>query len=216
MTVIFSPLTPSDGRGAYQWHRGYAASNDHLFPRSWAAYERMASDGQIWCAKDVNGDFLALAYSNHDHDAYEIGGLMVAVQETAKGIGSTITRLTLGHLLFEENPLENGQRVIAHIHALNNEPRALFEQVLKFKRTDHIVVPGSELPGLKTNAEGNVEGDELTLLNPDTLLDLAGWCRRWPSKLKDGRTAEIHFREGISLQVWADAFEEMAACWPKD
>ena len=210
MAVQFCPVNPSEGREAYRWHRGYAASNDHLFPRTWPAYERMANDGQVWCAKDEEGDFLALAYSTLDGDAWEVGGLMVAVQEKGKGIGSIIARLTLGHLLFEEDPLGNGQRVIAHIHALNDEPRHLFEDVLKFSITNRVCIPVSELPGLKANADGYVEGDELGLVNPQTLTDLASWCRAWKDRLKDGRAAAIVLRDGISLEMWADAFDDMA------
>jgi hypothetical protein len=213
VTVWFYLLDPLEGREAYRWHRGYVASDNHLFPRTWPAYERMASNGQVWCAKDSNNDYLALAYSTIEDDAWEIGGLMVAVQEKEKGIGSIIARLTLGHLLFEEDPLGNGKRVIAHVHAQNNAPRKLLEGALKFKKTATVLIPGSELPGLMTNSNGDVEGDVLSLVSSDTLLDLADWCRNWKGKLKDNRKAQIDFRDGISLQIWANAFDDMASRW---
>jgi len=211
MKILFSPVDPSEGEAAFSWHKAYAATNDLLLPREPSEFECMVNEGQIWCAKDTGNNYLALAYSNFDcnANAYEIGGLMVATGKEKIGIGSTITRLTLGHLLFEESPLENGYRIIAHIHALNPKPRPLFEKALKFEKTDSVCIPGEKLPGLRVNAEGMVVGDELSLVSPDTLIDLANWCMRWPGTLKDGSPAEIELREDISLSIWADAFKDM-------
>src|SRR6266581_8542145 len=155
--VEFSLIDPMKGREAYQWHRGFAASNDCIFPRSWESYERLADDGQLWSARNEKGDYLALAYFCFDDGRWEVGGLMVANQERLKGVGSTIMRLTLGHLLFVEDPLDRGESVIAHVHAENLDPRPIIEGTLKFRLTGRIKKPGSELPGLRTNAVGEVE-----------------------------------------------------------
>lgn len=209
--IKFCVVDPVEGREAYQWHRGFAASNDCIFPRPWTKYEGLADEGQLWCARNDTGDYVALAYFCFDDGKWEIGGLMVAVQERGKGVGSIITRLTLGHVLFEEDPLDRGESVIAHVHAENLEPRPIIENVLKFRLSRRIKVPGSALPGLRTNAAGEVEGDEFELVMPDTLNALAQWCDTWNGRLKDGREAQILLRPGTSLSMWASAFCDMAS-----
>ena len=136
---------------------------------------------------------------------------MVANQERRKGVGSIIARLTLGHVLFEEDPLDRGEPVIAHVHAENLEPRPIIENVLKFRLARKIKVPGERLPGLRTNAAGEVEGDEFELVRPDSLHALAEWCNTWNGKLSDGRKVKILLSPGTSLNKWARAFRDMAS-----
>ena len=145
--VEFSVVDPAQGHEAYQWHRGFAASNDCLFPRPRAAFERMADDGQLWCARNDAGDYIGLAYSCFDTGKWEVGGLMTAIQERGKGVGSIIMRLTVGHVLFGGDPLDQGESVIAHVHADNRDPRPIIERALKFRLSQRIKVPGSLLAG---------------------------------------------------------------------
>ena len=135
---------------------------------------------------------------------------MVGTPHRGNGLGGTLMRLALGHLLFEENPLELGESVISHVHAENNDPRGIMS-ALKFRLSHRIRVPGSSLPGLRTNAAGYVEGDEFELVKPDTLNALADWCGRWKGQLKDGRDANIVLRPETSLPMWAEAFRDMAS-----
>ena len=209
--VQFSIVDPGKCREAYQWHRGFAASNDCIFPRSWESYEQLADEGRVWCAQNDRGDFVALAYFDFDNSRWEIGGLMVATQERRKGIGSIIARLTLGHILFEEDPLGRGETIIAHVHAENLEPRSTIANVLRFRQSKHIKLPGALLPGLRTNIAGEIEGDEFETVRPDSLLALSQWCNTWDGKLKDGREVKVLLSPGTSLNLWAKAFREMAS-----
>jgi Acetyltransferase (GNAT) family len=208
--VEFRLVDPSEGRQVYQWHRGFAAANEHLFPRPWERYSALAEDGRIWCAVDHRGDYVGLAYFCLENNEWEIGGLMVASAERNKGIASVLARATLGHLLFEEDPLSRRESVISHVHAENDDPRALIENVLGFRYRRSICVPGSALPGLKTNADGNVEGDEFEIAIGISLPALSNWCDVWIGALKDGRHAQITLRPGTSLSMWASAFRDMA------
>jgi hypothetical protein len=209
--VEFSIVDPDEGREAYQWHRGFAASNDCIFPRRWEDYESLAAQGQVWFARNQNGDYLALSYFCFDNGTWEVGGLMAGAQERGKGVGSIIARLTLGHLLFEEDPLDRRESVIAHVHVENGAPLPIIKNVLKFRFSRSIKVAGSDLPGLRTNKEGYVEGHEYELVKPDTLNALAEWCENWKGKLKDGRGVNIVLPPYTSLALWADAFRDMAS-----
>ena len=208
--VTIGIVDPEQGPKVYQWHRGFAAADDHIFPRPVESFEQLAEEGQLLYAANARGDYLGLAYFRLDGSKWEIGGLMVDTREKQHGIGGALTRLTLGHVLFEENPLERGEKIVAHVHAENNDPRPLIEQSLKFHHTEHIEVPTAKLPGLKANASGLVVGDEFELTVPDTLLALATWCETWGGKLKDDRPVRVVLRDGVSLAMWAVAFRQMA------
>jgi hypothetical protein len=203
-------VRPEEGPRVYQWHRGFVAANENLFPRTWDVYRQLAEDGQIWCACDESDNYVALSYFCQDGKEWEIGGLMVSTAQRGKGLAAIITRLTLGHLLFEEDPLDRSEPIIAHVHAENNDPRALMEHVLKFKFRKRVVIPGSTLPGLRVNAEGNVVGDEFIIAIPTSLLAVAEWCEQWNGSLKDGTPAQILLRPQTSLAQWARAFRQMA------
>jgi hypothetical protein len=82
---------------------------------------------------------------------------------------------------------------------------------LKFAFKQSIKVPGASLPGLKTDNEGFVHGDEFELSKPDTLLVLADWCDDWAGELRDGTPADIQLRQGLTLAQWAEALREIAA-----
>lgn len=211
--VEFCVVDPLKGREAYQWHRGFAASDDCIFPRPWAIFESLADDGQVWCARNGEGEYLGLGYFSFHNGNWEVGGLMVTAKERGKGVGAIIARLTLGHVLFEEDPLDRGESVIMHVHVENKHPRSIIEQVLKFRYSKPIKVPGSAFPGLRTNAAGEVEGDEFELVKPDTLNALAQWCDNWDGRLGDNRVAKLLLRPGTSLRMWASAFRDMA-CRP--
>ncbi len=66
------------------------------------------------------------------------------------------------------------------------------------------------MPGLRTNEDGEVVGDELEMVVPETLNALATWCDSWNGKLKDGTDADIVLGPEPDLKVWASAFRDMA------
>jgi hypothetical protein len=211
--ITFSPVDPDGWRDAYAWHRQFVKTNDLVFPRTIEEFEALASTGQMLCARE-NGKYLGLAYFKKDKSfctgetAWEIGGLMVAPAYEGLGIGKTLVALTLGYVLFEESPLQDGTPVLAHVHSANDPgPRPIFAG-LKFQRKGPVTVDGKHLPGLRVDDKGMVTGDELWITTPNTLKTLAAWCRSWSGKLKSGQPAEIVMRD--DLATWAAAFEEMA------
>jgi hypothetical protein len=209
--VEFCLVDPAKGREAFQWHSGYAAANNNIFPRSWDTYEALAAQGRIWCARSHSGNYVALSYFSLDQQTWEIGGLMVDIQERNKGVAAILVRLTLGHLLFVEDPLSQSQAIIAHVHEHNPEPRRLLDK-LKFHFARRIAVPATQFPGLKANSSGQVVGDQFQLTVPDALDALADWCdaQNASGVLPDGRQAQITLSPGTSLDLWSKAFRDMA------
>jgi hypothetical protein len=204
--VRFSIVPQKRGREAYQWHRGFAANNDYMLPRPWDQYKSFADEGQLWCARSDTGDFLGLAYYAFDVATWELGGLMVASGQRKNGLGSTLIRLVLGHLLYSENPISRNEIVKTYIHVDNVRVIPLAEKVLGFRKIRTVqrqwygTMPGS--PAVTAT------GDECHLANPESLHMLADWCDEW----EDTDAARIIFpQKRQSLTLWARAFRQMTA-----
>jgi hypothetical protein len=208
--IKFVTVEAQESHEAYQWHRGFAGSNNSLFPRSRPAFEDIVVKGYAWSARNDAGDYLALTYAHFDSGdrTWELGGLMVAVSQRNKGLGSILMRLALGHVLFEEHPLENKYNIVAHVLKSNPDPRDIIQHSLKFRLERELEIPADALPGLKANAAGIIEGDEFHF-TPDSLTALIDWVDKWTGKLKGGEDVEIVLRPHVSLKHWAEAFREM-------
>jgi hypothetical protein len=203
--IQFGIVPLIDGEKAYQWHRAGAAQNEHILGRSWDDYREMAYEGQIWSACNSAGEYIGLAHCCREPKVWEIGGLMVADAERKSGVGSTLFKLTLGHVLFMEDPLGLGHTVVARVHRQNRQVGTLLERLLCFRHARAIQRLLNENP-----ANVLVEGDEYCLVRPDSLLKLAQWCEGWSGRLSDQRPASIRLPEWVTLQMWASAFRDMA------
>ena len=206
--ITFSVVPSGRGLEAYQWHRGFAAQNPHILPRPWEDYKAYAEEEQVWCARTGSGDFLGLAYCAFDRGTWELGGLMVAASERKSGLGSTLVRLALGHLLFQEDPLNFDHEIIAHVHAENVDVIPLAEKVLGFRNVGTVEHEWYDTSG--RNAPRRVSGYKFQFNSPSSLIMLAEWCETWDNKLFDGRATEIVFAQNQNLKVWAAAFRDMA------
>ncbi|WP_190242442.1 GNAT family N-acetyltransferase [Rhodococcus ruber] len=211
MTVVIAHVQPGEASEAYQWHRGFAASNNHLFPRSRAHYETLTENYQVVAARE-RGEFVGLCYYAQDgeSDEWELGGLMVGTNQRGRGLGATLMYVTLGILLVDVNPLEVDEWIISHVIKGNDAPRSIIADRLKFKIRRQVKIPAEVLPGLMTQEDGMVHGDEFELTIPATLNALADWCDAWTGTLRDGTPAHIELREGMTPAAFAEASRELA------
>ena len=150
-----------------------------------------------------------MAYAVLERDAWEVGGLMVAIQEAGRGLGTAIFSITLGHLLIEEDPLRNGKGVVAHAHAKNQMPRGIIQNLLKFETLNQVKIPKEDLQVPLADDEGYVRGTEFGLKRPETLDALAAWADGWSGMLRDGSPAKLVLREGVTMKLWRDVFHAM-------
>jgi hypothetical protein len=213
--VVFSwVLDGPDADHAYRWHADFARGNPYILPRSSEEYRKLIDNGQVLSAKSGQ-DILGLTYYKHEPAKceWELGGLMVAKTAQKKGIGATLGRVALGGLLFAEQPYTRGDKVVAHVHAQNNEPRQLLTAHLKFKQGQPIRVPATQVPGLEHDGNGIVHGLEFELDARAAQVALADWCRAWQGTLSDQTPATIEL--GLyTLDDWATVFLEGAAVAP--
>ena len=213
----YSAVAPEIAIRAYEWHRGFAASNIFILPRSEGQYLSIVEEGQAWCLCD-EGNFLGLAYcvpSMHNGKReWELGGLTLATSMKGNKAGSTLMRLALGDVLFQNDPFKRHERVITHCLKDNPDPQKLF-QSLKFTHVGTVPVPAELARGLSSNdADGVVRGLEFELIEPAALEALASWCEGWKGALADGTPVTILLRPETSLQDWAFAFRDMASKLP--
>jgi len=209
----YSAVGPELAIRAYEWHRGFAASNVFILPRKEGQYLGFVEEGQAWCLRD-DGNFLGLAYCYPSMHAgkseWELGGLTLAASMKGNKAGSTLMRLTLADALFQNNPLKRNERVIAHCHADNEDPQKLFDSI-EFTKVATIPLPPELARGIKSESpDGVLLGYEYELLEPAALGALAKWCEDWKGTLRDGTPANIVMRPRTSLQDWALAFRDMA------
>jgi hypothetical protein len=209
VTVVFAHVEPDEAPYAYQWHRGFAAANQHIYPRVWSYYKQLADKGQLVCARE-DGQYVGLCYYTLDDHSreWEVGGMMVAASQRQRGLGATLACVTVGHLLINQDPLGQGENVISHVQGTNKLPRRALTDLFKFTWREESKVPGSELPGLPQDKDGFVVSDVFEISNPGSLLVLADWCDGWNGQLLDGSPAVIE--TFVPLDDWATAFRAMA------
>jgi GNAT superfamily N-acetyltransferase len=210
--ILFSAIEAEDCLSAHKWHDEFAARDDALYPRDQDDFQSMVMAGSVWAAKSPAGDYLALAYASFNEETLEceIGGLMVAEEARGKGLGGTIMRLALAHMLLEENLLSiAGVRVVAHVVEGNQRPLGIIKNALRFRHVKPVQIPADVLPGLRSR-DGFVFGDEFELDFPTSVLALAEWAENWNGHLNGG-TAHIELRSGVKISDWAPALRSVAA-----
>ena len=190
-------VSEENAAAAFHWHQGFAGAECYIAPLEREEFAELAKHLRIVCAKDPRGNYAGLAYFTFKHRRWVLGGLMVHHAWRRNGIAWNIACLTLGHVLFEEDPLARDEEIVAHIKSTNDSPRSLIRK-LAFEPT-----------GRKINtARGTF--DEFQMTVPQSLRVLANWANRKNKKLVDGTSVQIELRPHISLQVWKEAFIAMA------
>jgi len=205
-------VDPEYGPKAYQTHAEFTATNQAVLPRTREQFLGLVSEGLVWAAIDED-QLAGLCYSRFvpDKNEWEIGGLMVLERAREKGIGSVLMLLTLGHLLFYQDPLAAEPRptILAHVLKRNPMPRGIIENALKFHLAKSDKFSPEGLEGLPVEEDGFVHGDEYHISIPESLRALAAFADQWSNKLPKGHEAEVEMFEGTTLRLWAEAFREM-------
>jgi GNAT superfamily N-acetyltransferase len=190
----------------------FARANDAIFPRTEEKFLELARDRQLWCAISDADEYLGMSYANVDEDKneVEIGGLMVHEAARGRGLGDFMMRVPLIHFLAMERPLhwDSPPTIVAHVLAGNPMPRNIIQRT-GFAHHEEVCIPGHQLPGLRTDADGNVHGDEYHLKIPDAVMELADWIEGWDECMRDGSKAVIKMLEGDTRANWAAALRDL-------
>lgn len=145
---------------AYSFHQASAADDSHIWPRTAAELKALAHDGCVFAAWRASREIVALVYMKLDGNEWELGGLAVDSSLQQNGLGTVLARFALAHTIVYEQPWQNGQEVIAHVHEANQSPRKLLARI-GFEHAKPVEIPGDVAPAsMKRNAAGNVVGDQ--------------------------------------------------------
>lgn len=213
MSVTFRIVDTSELGRVHAWHTDFAAANDAIFPRSRDEFEELARDRCLWCAITSDDHIAGLSYVSVSSDLREIevGGLMVDQAMQGSGIGECLFKLPLIHLMVNERPThwQPIPVILTHVLVGNDAPRKLIENTgFRFFKNDRW--PSSELPGLRTQEDGMVHGDEFHLPLPESLFAFADWMGAWTGILRNQQDATIVMLEGESHLIWSDILRELA------
>lgn len=216
MNISFRLLDTDEIGRAHAWHSGFAAANDVIYPRDEATFIEMVRERQCWCAISHEDEILGLSYVyvNPPQSEVEIGGLMVAAKTRGKGIGDYLFRLPLIHFLVNEQPhlWQPQPTVVAHVLNGNDKPGSIIAQT-GFVLHGPVRKPGHELPGLRTEQDGHVHGQEYHLPLTDSYDGLADWLDTRTGFLRDGTVCSVGLLPGETLQLWGKVLRDMHAHW---
>lgn len=217
--ILFTLVNKTNNSQAYEWHQKNAkAADGHIFPRDERYFKKLVDNYQVVCA--LSGDrFVGQAYFVYDHNLdneAELGGVMVDREFRKLDIGSILMRFALGQMLIESpKVLDDGKKIITHVHAENNDPRNIITNDLGFSFRERKTYDAKDFPDLKANEKGEVEGDLYEIVLPNSLTLLAKWCKNWNQKLRDGRPAKIDLFDKVTLNDWAKGIYELASQYPR-
>jgi len=197
MRYTIGPIPSTDAALAFACHRRLAATDPHLFPRTAADIRLFAENSELFGVREATSrQLVGLNYvvldQAHKPPAWEIGGLTVDPACRGSGLGLALVGFSLAHTLTFQMPWANGQIIVAHIHAENNNPRGIFQRLM-FRYSAQVEIPGHRAPAsMKRNAKGTVVGDELRF-DPEgvpSLLDALSW----------GESGQLHNGDEIVVE----------------
>jgi len=210
-SFLLSKIPSSAAAEAFLFHLAVSASDPHIWPRTDDEIQQYAESGYLFGIRQMDtGKFVGLVYAILDVGAatWEVGGLAVAESSQGLGIGTLLMRFALAHTIVYEQPWQNGQELITHVHEANMDPRRILKR-LGFEFSKQIQVPEGLAPkSMQRNEAGNVVGDEFQFTH-------VGIQRlsEWFNEQFDGTlgSATLAFDLGpLSIENLKEALREMA------
>lgn len=212
-SLDFFQVPISEAATAYAFHHSLASTNSHIWPRTEEQLKKFAEEGELFgVRKSRTGELLALCYATLDENSkgYEIGGLTVAPSFQRLGIATVLVSFALAHVLVWDQPWTLGQRIIAHVHESNSNPRKLLEG-MGFQKAGTVTAPDTAPATMKRNPEGKVVGDVYVFPHAASR-GLSDWFNRFQELLSDEKTGAhiVDLQElRATLRAIADQFEKL-------
>lgn len=161
---LFSLIPGSAGSTAYYFHRQFASSNPHIFPRSEFEIRQFADNGELYGVRAAHsGDLVGICYAHHKLDLSngekeaEVGGLVVASEVGRMGIGTVLIEFALAHELAFNQPWKNGEELVGYVREGNKAPLKLLRTLgFEFVTKVRIKAP----PSMACDQDGYVTGDK--------------------------------------------------------
>jgi len=170
-------VQPADAKAAYAFHQRISHDDPYVWQRTEQELEAQIAKGYVYCALDAQtGSMVGLCYTVFDAHAlaWEIGGMTIDSTVQRIGLATALGVFAMAHLIVYQDPWNNNQRVLAHVHKDNPKPRALLEKA-GFVKTRSVTIPDAYAPPkMRREKNGEVHGDEFEI-SPGGLLKLSSW-----------------------------------------
>lgn len=213
-SLYIANVTSKNAEAAYRFHEKITRAEDsHLWARTEVEIKDLIADGclfGLWVGEEKQLVALCYATLADNELSWEIGGLTVDDTMKRRGVGSILLRFTLAHTVVYQQPWNNGQTLIAHVHEVNDDPRGIINK-LGFKHLRRFEVPESANPPkwMKRNAEGKVVGDEFEF-PPEAVKTLTAWFHEDLDKLMQQTTMEFGFGYAFNLDDFKADLREIS------
>ena len=179
--LFLAKVTRKDAEVAYHFHERMAANPDsHLWARSEHQIKKLIKDGCVfgaWMGTDKKLVALCYVALSDNEENWEIGGMAVDDTVKRRKIGTVLLQFALAYMIVHEEPwnTKNNQRVIAHVHESNQDPRSMMEK-LGFRAVGSVEVSECENPPkwMKRNTAGKIIGHQYEF-PPASSKRLAAW-----------------------------------------
>lgn len=213
-SLYLANITSKDTEAAYWFHQKIANNeNSHLWARTEVEIKALIADGclfGLWFGEEKRLVALCYATLADNELSWEIGGLTVDDTMKRRGVGTLLLMFALAHTVVYQQPWNNGQTVIAHVHEGNENPRGIINK-LGFQHLRRFEVPESANPPrwMKRNAEGKVVGDEFEF-PPAALGTLTTWFHEDLDKLMEQTPLEFGFGYAFNLDDFKADLKEIS------
>ena len=200
-----------DAKTAYRFHERTAKTSDsHLWGRDESQINKLIEDGclfGLWIG--LGKKLVALCYvaPSKNEKSWEIGGMVVDETLKQRRIGSILVRFALAYTIVYHQPWESDQKLIAHVHEGNYEPRRLIDKLgFKYIKQAEFPNPPKEM---KRNAAGKVIGDEFEF-PPAASKKLAAWFHEDLDQLMQQSIIEFGFTPEYNLATFKTALQDIS------
>jgi len=197
-----------DVRDVHAFHLSH--TTEFMWPRTSLELEKYAEQRALLVARLRNTAegtehivgmcYLAEGEEPEGGRRWEFGGVYVSAELRGCGVGSALGILAISSHYLEEHdqPPEIGERLIAHVHEYNRDPRRVLESQLGFVRVGKEVPPSDVVPpSLQRNPNGEVVADLYEFRVP-TLERFADWLEVFDGRVR-GKEASLTTILNISL-----------------
>jgi GNAT superfamily N-acetyltransferase len=208
---VFFQVSSAFAREAFAFHQSVSSSNEHIWPRTEAEIERFSEQGELFGIRGASsGEFVGLCYATLEGEEWEIGGLIVSKAAQDLGLGTVLVRFALAHTIAYNRPWFYGQKIIAHVHEANADPRNIIGRI-GYKHICQIEVPAEKAPpSMKRNEEGKLIGHKFEFPQ-ESLPALLRWFEEFDGTLRDRTTPAIFEIKSGGLGSLISALREAVA-----
>jgi len=212
--LFLSTVTSKDTEVAFRFHERMATNPDcHLWARREDQIKELIADGTLfgaWIGTDKKLVALCYAALSNNAENWEIGGMAVDASVKRRRIGTVLLQFALAYMIVHEEPWKNGQKLVAHVHESNKDPRDMMVE-LGFKHVGSIEVSECENPPkwMKRNSDGKVIGDQFEF-PPESSKRLIAWFDDELDQLMKELSVEFGFGYAYNLDDFKADLREIS------